>query len=89
MPIFAGSRYEGIPFTAVALEDGTKKKATFLRLAPKPPSATRHELLPKQDLDFLAMHYLGQARLWWRFAEANDLFWPLDLPSGTQLNVPG
>jgi|MudIll2142460700_1097286.scaffolds.fasta_scaffold1337642_2 hypothetical protein len=90
MPIFAGSRYEGLQFTSLAMPDGVKsRRILYLRIPGKEPSVTRHELLPKQELDFLSFHYLGQSRQWWRFAEVNDLFWPLDLPSGAKLDVPG
>jgi hypothetical protein len=41
-----------------------------------------------EELDFLSYVFSGQARRWWEVAEANNLFWPLDLPQATRLDVP-
>jgi hypothetical protein len=88
MAIFAGSRYEGLSFT-VLTEDSISKKFLHLRVPPSYVSTQQHELLPADTLDLLAYFYTGQARNWWRFCEANDLFWPLDIPQATRLDIPG
>jgi len=87
MPIFAGSRYEGLLFTPL-IEDDTTRRFMHLRVPPAFDSSTQHELLPTEELDLLAYHYDGQARRWWRIAETNDLFWPLELPQGTRVDIP-
>lgn len=87
MPIFAGSRYEGLSYTII--DDGEQKKFLHLRLSAIYSSTRQHELKPSEDLDLLSFYYHGQSRLWWRFAEANNLFWPFDLPQGTRLDIPG
>jgi hypothetical protein len=88
MAIFSGSRYSGLSFTVLS-ESGISKKFLHLRVPPVYASARQHELLPADELDLLAYYYTGQARNWWRFAEANNLFWPLDLPQATRLDIPG
>ena len=88
MPIFVGSRFESIKYSMVEESDGTKKRFMHLRIPGDYTPKRTHELLPQQQLDFLSYRYIGQARLLWKFAEANDLFWPLDLDQGTLLKVP-
>ena len=88
MPIFAGSRYEGIAFTPLVDDAGTTRKFVHLRVPPAYTSNDQHELLVGEELDYLAYHYAGQARRWWEVAEANSLFWPLGLPQATRLDMP-
>jgi len=88
MPIFSGSRFEGLSYTPLIDDDGTTRKFVHLRVPPPPYSTTQHELLPEEELDYLAYYYLGQSRRWWSFAEFNNLFWPLDLPSAFRVDVP-
>ena len=89
MPIFVGSRYEGLSYSAVLDDDGITKRFIHLRTPADYVSYVQHELLPAQELDFLALVYLGQSRKWWQLAETNDLFWPLGLEQGTRLDIPG
>lgn len=88
MPIFAGSRYQGLAFTAIKGSDDIAKKFLHLRLPPSYQSQVQREILPGEELDYLAYHYSGQSRQWWRIAEANKLFWPLEIPNGTRLDIP-
>lgn len=88
MPVFAGSRNQGLLFTAIIGDDGITKKFLHLRIPPSYRSQIQHQTLPGEELDFLAFHYNGQARQWWQIAEANGLFWPLEIPSGTRLDIP-
>lgn len=89
MPIYAGSRYEGLRFTPIVEQDNsTTRRFLHLRVPPFYRSLTQRELLPEEELDYLAYEYSGQSRRWWQIAEANDLFWPLDLPSATRLDMP-
>jgi hypothetical protein len=88
MPIFAGSRYEGAQYSVVDERNGEHKKCLHLRIPSPAYSETQHEVKPGEALDFLSFRLGGQARKWWRVAEANDLFWPLGLSSGTRLDMP-
>lgn len=88
MSIYAGSRYERLSFTPIVEEDGSTKRFLHLRVPGQLDSFIQHELLPKEEFDFLAMNYSGQSRKWWLIAEANDLFWPFDLDQGTRLDIP-
>ena len=83
MAIYAGSRYERISYSVVTEADGTRKRFLNLRISPVYNPQQSYTMLPKDELDLLAYRYLGQSRQWWKFAEANDLFWPLDIPQGT------
>lgn len=47
-----------------------------------------HEVIAGERLDQLAYRYLGDAKLWWVLAEANDIAWGLDLAPGTVLRIP-
>lgn len=88
MPIFAGSRYEGAQFSVVEERNREQKKFLHMRIPPTPYCETQHEVTPGETLDFLSFRLGGQARKWWFIAEANDLFWPLDLSQGTRLDMP-
>lgn len=88
MPIFAGSRYEGLSYTPLIDDEGATRRFVHLRVPPRPRSTIQHELMPGEELDFLAYQYLGQARRWWQVAEVNELFWPLDLPQATRVDIP-
>lgn len=89
MPIFVGSRYEKQSYSSIVGDDGKTRRFIHLRIPPNQLKEIQHELLPKQELDYLAFVYLGQSRKWWLIAEANDLFWPLDIPQATRLDIPG
>lgn len=39
-------------------------------------------------LDLLAHRMYGDARLWWVIADVNDIQFPLDISTGTQIFVP-
>jgi len=88
VPIFAGSRYEGAQFSVVEERSREQKKCLHLRIPSGSYSETQHEVHPGETLDFLSFRRGGQARKWWQIAEANDLFWPLDLSPGTRLDMP-
>ena len=76
---------------SVVCEDGD---AAFLgnrprtAVPPRPDDLT-HAVAEGDRLDLLAHRYLGDARLWWVIADANDIFWPMDLETGAVLRIPG
>jgi hypothetical protein len=88
MPIFSGSRFESLSFTPLTDDEGVTRRFIHLRVPPAYISEIQHEVLPTEELDYLAFQYRGQARRWWEIAEANDMFWPLDVPQGTRLDMP-
>ena len=96
MPIFEGSRYEGLEYTAVTGRDLITRKYLHLR-TPKTeedvePDWVVHEAVIGDDLDLLAYLYTsnnaGKSKLWWLLAEVNGLLWPLDVEPGADLMIP-
>lgn len=96
MPVFEGSRYEGLEYTAVTGQDFVTRKYLHLR-EPKTeedaePDWIVHETAIGDDLDLLAYVYTNnnssKSKLWWLIAEMNDLLWPLDVEPGTDLMIP-
>lgn len=47
-----------------------------------------HRLVQGETLDLLAWRYYGDARLWWRIADANPRREPDAWPPGALLRVP-
>jgi len=89
MAIFAGSRYEGLAYTVTSSDEGlTLKNFMHLRVPLEVPTRLTVTVEDKQTLDFLAFRYAHRARNWWAIAEANELEWSLDIPSGTALDLP-
>jgi hypothetical protein len=41
-----------------------------------------------ERLDSLAGKYLGDARLWWILAVCSNIGWALQIPPGTEINIP-
>ena len=58
-----------------------------LEIAPQPDDRF-HEVVVGERLDQLAYRYLGDAKLWWVIAEANDIAWALEIEPGTVLRIP-
>jgi len=92
MPIFRGSRYEGIEMTGVRGPDGRVRRTLHAR-EPRGaddlgPGALVHEVQAGEELDLLALRYGGKSRLWWLLADVNGIMFPLDLPPGTRLVIP-
>jgi len=55
---------------------------------PPLPDDRFHEVQLGERIDQIAFSYLGDAKLWWVIAEANDLAWAAELAPGTVLRVP-
>jgi hypothetical protein len=47
-----------------------------------------HTVIEGDRIDLLAHRYLGDVRLWWIICDYNDIFFPLELPPGTDLRIP-
>ncbi len=47
-----------------------------------------HTVAAGERIDLIAHRYLGNAHLWWIIADYNDLFFPLELETGTVLRIP-
>lgn len=92
MPIFRGSRYEGVEMTGVRGRDGRVRRTLHARepLAPGDvrENALVHELQAGEELDLLAFRYAGKTRPWWLIADVNGIAFPLDVPAGTRLVIP-
>ena len=92
MPIFRGSRYEGVEFTGVRDFRGNVRRTLHDRRSRGPEDlgdgAVVHTLQTDEELDLLAFRYGNKARLWWLIADANGIDFPLDLEPGTRLLIP-
>ena len=96
MPVFQGSRYEGLPYTAIPGSDNTPRKW----LHPRTPLSQQdvnsdwilYTVAASDSLDDIAFRFAGSVedkeRLWWLIAEINGILWPLDLVPGTQIIIP-
>ena len=47
-----------------------------------------HTVTDGDRIDLIAWRYLGDASLWWVLCDYNELFWPLELESGSVLRMP-
>lgn len=91
MPISNTSRYFGL--STYDAPDAREVSHPALAIHPFTPPAPgtalyRHLVTGVEDIEYLAWRYYGSSESWWRIAEANELFFPLDLVPGTTLNIP-
>lgn len=93
MPIFPGSRYEGLPY--VGLKTKKNKPAKWLEMRAR---VTAEEIgddstvytVQEGDVPDLICYIFGvPTRLWWLIADVNDLADPFDLTTGQRLIIPG
>ena len=96
MPVFEGSRYVGVGYTAITGTDLLTRKY----LHPRTPLTDKdvdpewiiHTVVEGDDLDLLAYLYANKdankSQFWWLIADVNNILWPLDLPIGTDLVIP-
>ena len=80
------SRYAACSLVREGTEEYLSTRPT-LEIGPQPDDRF-HEVVVGERLDQLAYRYLGDAKLWWVIAEANDIAWPLDLEPGSVLRIP-
>jgi hypothetical protein len=76
--------------SGILYKDGTEE---FLGSRPPIDTTPRpddrfHTVLEGDRVDALAYQYLGRADLWWILCDYNDIFFPLDLETGTVLRIP-
>lgn len=92
MPVFKGSRYEGVEFDAIRDNTGQVRKVLH-----PPPRVTLEELendfqvLPVQasdELDMLAYLFGGAERKWYVIADLNDIDFAWDLSGFKEIVVP-
>jgi len=93
MPIYKGSRYENLKFTAL-LRQNQRSPARFLHDRENLKQSDLNDqfkiYIVKQtdELDYLAKIFGGPERLWWIIADINQIEKPYDLKPGTQLIIP-
>ena len=47
-----------------------------------------HTVVAGDRIDLIAARYLGDARWWWVICDFNNLFFPLELETGSVLRMP-
>lgn len=92
MPIFRGSRYEGVEYTGVRDHAGNVRRTLhdrrLLTQDDLGDGAVVHTVQTGEELDLLAFRYGGKARLWWLIADANGIEFPFELEPGARLLIP-
>jgi hypothetical protein len=92
MPVFEGSRYSGVQFTA--LRDASGRVIRYLHNREPVTQKQLNDptiLAPiqeQEDLDSLAHLLTGTSTKWHLIAEVNEIFWAFDQEEGGQLE-PG
>lgn len=86
-----GSRYEAVPEAVHVGPDGRAIRHKRLRIIPAPGGAAEHVLKQEEKLDRVAYAWFGDARQWWRIADANQEIDPAKLEEapGRRLAIPG
>lgn len=96
MPVFQGSRYEGLSYTTIPGTDNIPRKWLHPRTALTQQDISQDWILytvtSADSLDDIAFRFAGsiedKERLWWLIAEVNGIQWPLDLTPGQQIIIP-
>lgn len=92
MPVFKGSRYEGVKFTGILGKDGKVRKYLHprepLRLSDVREPVIIHQFQKGEVIDELASRAAGKPRLWWVIADVSDVLFPLQIEPGTELVIP-
>jgi hypothetical protein len=88
----AASRYYAIPEAVYVAPDGSRIAYKTRRLPPRSGTLAVQSIVTVNAgdrLDLIAARAMGDPRLFWRIADANDALNPFDLPVGRRaLNVP-
>jgi len=90
MPVKPDSRFADLPLLQVRVPDGTLRRVIALRLR-RPMTntiVTQHMVSQDEPIDLLAKRLYGGESLWWRILDANPVVFPLDIQSGTVLDLP-
>ena len=92
MPVFKGSRYEGVKFTGILGKDGKVRKYLHprepLKLSEMTQPVLIHEFQQGEVIDELAARAAGKPRLWWLIADVSDILFPLEIEPGTEIVIP-
>lgn len=94
MALWKNSRYLSVTDSIVAIDPNTSevKKTLGVRLIKKPSENNNdiHIVKPGENIFDIAISYYGDARLWWKIADANSvsLTDPYNLDGITELLIP-
>jgi hypothetical protein len=66
-----GSRYEAVPDAVHVDAQGRRIRHKRLRILPAPGGAFTHTVAQGERLDRIADAWFGDAKQWWRLADAN------------------
>jgi hypothetical protein len=92
MPLFINSRYYNqVVYDAPDPSGVTHPTIGIRQPTPPPPGTTMYQHLVSgvETIEYLAWRYYGNSSYWWRIAEANGLTFPIDIPTGSTLKIPG
>jgi hypothetical protein len=92
MPLTVNSRYAGLPVFDALDTKGVSHPTVAIRPPVQLAAGTavyEHLVTGVETIEYLAWRYYGDSRMWWKIADANDLMFPLDVATGTTLNIPG
>jgi hypothetical protein len=92
MPVFRGSRYEGVKFTAIIGKDGKTRKFLHQRdlftLSQMRNPISFQQFQNGQVIDEIAWLACGQPLLWWLLADVNGIAFALDIEPGAEIAIP-
>lgn len=92
MPIFKGSRYEGVEYTGIIGKDGIVRKFLHQRVPVSESDITTdvvvHTVDVTEELDQLAHRFAIKPLLWWLIADVNNIMFPLEIEPGSLLLIP-
>lgn len=92
MPVFAGTRYDGQPYTAVRGKDGKVRKflhfPDILSQDQIDANFSVHEVQAGEEIDEIANVWSKKPLLWWMIASVSGVQFPLDLEPGGELVIP-
>jgi hypothetical protein len=92
MPVYPGSRYEGVARSALVRTNGQVDAILHSRERVKAEELGEgdviHEFEVTEELDLLAFDFGGKTRLFWLIADVNEIIDPFNIPVGTKLIIP-
>ncbi len=92
MPVFKGSRYEDVNFTALIEGNESPKKFLHTRTPLEQrnlyDSFSIRSARSKEELDLISHMSGGFEDQWWIIADVNNIEKPWEIKPGTQLIVP-
>lgn len=91
MPVFRGSRYEGLDSIVVTTSDGKNKRFLVNKKAATIDGSNDFYIRKKlehEELDAIAAEVFNDSRTYWILAEVNEIQFPLDIERGRDLIIP-